>query len=102
MKPEDALKAQVVEALTKMNIFFLRINSGKLPVRRGYMQLAPEGTADFLICNPHPVWIELKAPGQPTKASRKAAQAAFAMRVLGLGHKHAYCTSLDEVLEALK
>jgi hypothetical protein len=96
-KPEDALKAQVIAYLNQTGTFYLRLNSGKLRVKRGFMQLAPEGTADFLVCNPDPRWLELKAPGQGTKKARQVAQAAFAGRVLRLGHKHAYCTSVDEV-----
>lgn len=101
MKPEDILKAQVITYLNAAGIFYLRLNSGKLRVKRGFMQLAPEGTADFLICFPDPRWVELKAPGQATKASRKQAQDAFAARVEGLGHKHRYVTSVDELREFL-
>lgn len=102
MKPEDQLKAQVIAYLNRTGTFFLRLNSGKVAVKRGWMSLCPEGTADFLICNPEPCWVELKAPGQATKASRKAAQAAFADRVEGLGHRHAYCTTVDELIAFLE
>lgn len=101
-KPEDQLKAEVIAYLNKTGTFFLRLNSGKVAVKRGWMHLCPEGTSDFLICTPEPRWVELKAPGQTTKASRKLAQAAFASRVEGLGHRHAFVTSVGELIDFLE
>jgi hypothetical protein len=92
-----------VAYLTAAGIFFRRMQSGKVRVKRGFMQLGPEGTADFLICpaQREPVWIELKAPKGTTKKSRKEAQALFAEGVRSLGHTYAICESLDDVKAVL-
>lgn len=101
-KPEDILKAQVIAYLNRAGIFYLRLNSGKVAVKRGWMSLCPLGTSDFLVCCPDPRWIELKAPGQKTAKARKVAQDEFRDRVQALGHVHSYVTSLDELEDALR
>ncbi len=99
MTPEGALKAEVLKYLQGANVFFLRMNSGKVKVRGGYIDLHPTGTSDFLVCRVGelPAWVELKAKGQSTAAARKKAQAEFGERVKQIGHRYAIVTSVDEL-----
>lgn len=102
--PETILKDEVTLYLAGAHIFFRRIQSGKVKVRGGWMQLAPEGTADIVVfpANGMPRWIELKAPNCTTAKARKKAQAAFAAQVRALGHRYRLCESLDEVIAFLQ
>lgn len=102
MKPEDALKSQVIAYLNQTGTFYLRLNSGKVAVKRGWMNLCPEGTSDFLVCNPDPHWLELKAAGNTTKASRREAQEAFGKKVRSLGHRYSVVTSVAELIVVLQ
>ena len=100
--PETIVKDQVVAYLKKAGHFHLRLQSGKVKVRGGFMQLCPEGTADFQVCiKPQTYWIELKAPKAVTAKARKVAQAAFGDEVRALGHVYALCESLDDVRSVL-
>lgn len=99
MTPEGILKQEVTKYLAKSGLHYLRLNSGIVKVRGGFMHLCPEGTADFLICCPDPRWVELKAPGQTTKKVRAQKQAEFAGKVQALGHRHIQATSLEQVIE---
>ncbi len=99
MTPEGKLKVEVNDFLKKTGKVFLRLNSGMVKVRGGFMQLCPEGTADYLVLCPDLRFIELKAPGAATKKKRAELQAAFAERVIALGHKHIQATSLEQVIE---
>lgn len=102
MTPENQLKADVIAALNKLGLFYRRMHSGGTRVKRGFMYLGPEGTADFLIFKgTMPFWVELKAPKQTTAKGRKEAQAAFAHEVRMLGHGYARCESVEEVIEFL-
>jgi hypothetical protein len=102
MTPEGELKAEVNEYLRDSGRFFLRMQSGRVKVKRGVMHLCPEGTADYLVCCPDPRWIELKAPGAKTKKERAEKQQEFADRVIALGHKHLTAETLDEVIDFVK
>lgn len=100
--PETALKDEVVAFLNKTGAFYFRMQSGKVKVRGGFMQLAPEGTADLIVFKgTWPVWIELKAPKCVTAKARIEAQAAFAAKVRAEGHDYAICESVDDVVAAL-
>lgn len=100
--PETVLKDEVVEFLNKSGLFYRRMQSGKVKVRGGFMQLVPEGTADFLVCKrTMTYWLELKAPKGTTAKARKEAQAAFGEEVRALGHTYAICESLSDVQEVL-
>lgn len=99
MTPEGKLKLEVTKFLASSGLIYLRLNSGIVKVRGGFMHLCPEGTADFIVCCPDPRWIELKAPGQKTLKTRAEKQQAFADKVMGLGHRHIQATSLDQVIE---
>ena len=104
MTPEGELKTNVIallNGLLREPEFFLRMNSGKLRVRGGWMQMCPEGTADFVayLKNQRTVWLELKAG--TTKKDRIEKQKEFRDKVLSLGHEYAECWSVADVLNAL-
>jgi hypothetical protein len=102
MTPEGAVKAEVQDFLKRSGRFFLRLNSGRVKVKRGFIHLCPEGTADFLVCCPDPRWIELKAEGQRTKKERAEKQQEFAEMVQAMGHRHLQATNVEQVMEFLK
>lgn len=102
MTPEGQLKAEVTNFLSRSGLTYLRLNSGVVKVRGGFMHLCPEGTADFMVLCPDLRFIELKAPGQITKKAREEKQQEFAVKVKGLGHKHLKATTLEEVIEFVK
>lgn len=103
MSLEADLKKEVIAFLNKAGVWYFRMNSGKIKVKRGFIQLHETGTADFLLLPQGRVlWCELKGKGQATAKSRVEAQQAFRDKVIAAGHEHAVCTSVDEVIAALK
>jgi hypothetical protein len=101
--PEGALKADAVNILNgliRYPEFYLRLNSGKVRVRGGWMVLCPEGTADFVVHKRNrTIWLELKTGA--TQKERALKQAAFREQVMLLGHQHAQCTTVDDVIKAM-
>lgn len=102
--PESLLKKAVGDylKLIQHRALVLRLNSGVIRSGSRFIHLCPEGTPDYLICCPDPRWIELKAPGQKTQKERAEKQAAFGAKVIALGHRHALCTSVQDVEEFLR
>lgn len=101
MTAEGKLKSDVLSYLAMRGEWVLRMNAGKAKVRGGYFQGVPEGTADLLIMRPVPHWLELKAPKAKTKPVRAAKQAEFRDKVLRIGHRHAQCESVEDVMRFL-
>jgi hypothetical protein len=93
----------LVSMIRQMGILVLRMNSGKVKVRGGWMQLHEAGTADIL-CFPRGrvVWLETKHPHGHTNREQIDNQAAFKERVESIGHKYYRVTSIDEGLEKVK
>lgn len=104
MTPESRLKDEVRAALDKLGVLYRRMHSGSVRVKRGFLYLGPEGTADFVVYRAQkpPEWIELKAEGQSTAKSRREQQEAFAGHVRALGHRYQVCKSVEDVMEFLK
>lgn len=107
MSLEAELKAAVIDALNKTGLKhgrdYLRMNSGKVKARGGFIHLHPEGTADFLIFPPQRVlWVELKGPKQTTRRERIEKQAEFAAAMQERGHEYVRAESVDEVLNAIR
>lgn len=105
MSETSKITTPIVNALTKAGYFAMRLNSGKVRVRGGYVQLCPVGTPDVVVfpANQPPLWIECKRPDLgKVKNPTVEAQQAFAERVTALGHIHIRATSLDDVLPLLK
>lgn len=57
-KPETERQALIVDALRKAGHFVLRIHSGQVRVKRGFMHLAPKGTPDLYVLGWG--WLETK------------------------------------------
>jgi hypothetical protein len=69
-KPETKAQAAIVAALASVGRVAIRIQSGKVKVGGGWMQLAPEGTPDLYVLGWG--WLEVKhGQGKPSAAQRK-------------------------------
>lgn len=98
------ITSPIVAALNKAGYFAMRLNSGRVRVRGGFMTLCPVGTADILLCLPDrlPIWVETKAVKKDYHKEQQEAQGAFRARVEALGHTFVVARSLDDVLEVLR
>lgn len=97
MKEAD-VKLAVQQWLERAGYFWLRIQSGKVRVKRGYMQLCPEGTADLVVFHDGKTcWIEMKAD----KGKQKPSQMIFEAKAKAAGHSYIIARSLDEVRDFL-
>ena len=111
MSETSELTRPLIDALNQTGGLALRMNSGKVRVKRGFMHLHDAGTADILFFpRPDsevafaevPVWIETKNyRREPHKAQREA-QDAFRKRVEALGHRYIHAVTIDEGLAALR
>ena len=93
----------IKNAIKKAGWKVFRMNSGKVKVRGGWVQLCDEGTADLLgfKWNRPPLWVEAKKRGNTTRKSRQEAQGRFGEDMMALGHTYVVATSLDDVLGVL-
>lgn len=57
-KPETTLQASIVEALQRAGRIVIRVQSGQVKVRGGWMHLAPKGTPDLYVIGWG--WLETK------------------------------------------
>jgi hypothetical protein len=48
-KPETSLQARIVSALEAIGFLVIRVHSGTVKVKRGWMQLGPEGFPDLWV-----------------------------------------------------
>jgi hypothetical protein len=89
--------------IRQMGILCERMNSGKVKVRGGFVQLHSNGTADILAFpRGRVVWIETKLAKGHTQKERAEEQERFRQTVLALGHEHYRITSIDEGLKAIR
>lgn len=115
---ETDISREIRKALEKLGIPVWRMNSGKMRVRGGFVQLNPAGTADILAapsifndceyCGGLPgildeftpvfLWIEVKKPG----GTQSREQIEFSVRMRNRSHIYLLVESLDEVLAWLK
>lgn len=64
-KPETEISKAIGEQLNQLGVYNLRLNSGKVKVRGGWMHLCPEGTPDRLVLlNGRAIFVEVKQPGE--------------------------------------
>lgn len=101
MSETSEITGPLVKMLRQMGIVTLRLNSGKVKVRGGWMQLCPEGTPDILCFardTGAPVWIETKA----LKGNLREKQVEMRARLLALGHKYHEVRSIDAGLDAVR
>lgn len=60
---ENAIQRKILDALAAAGAHATRVHAGKVKVRGGWMQLAPEGTADIHVTVPprgRTLWLEVK------------------------------------------
>jgi len=94
----------LVRMINQMGHFALRMNSGMVRVKGGFMHLHDKGTADILVFfrSGRVVWLETKDPKGITQKQRIADQAAFGEKVRGMGHEYYIVNSIDEGLEKVR
>jgi len=104
MSEHSEITSPLIKMLRQAGVLALRMNSGKVRVRGGFMQLHDKGTADIL-CFPEiegpAVWLETKAVKRDYHKEQYEAQAAFRARVEALGHKYAVVRTIDDGLLAV-
>jgi hypothetical protein len=116
------LTRPLINALNETGGLALRMNSGKVRVRGGFMQLHEKGTADILffprsrqesakptlrplnwfIEHGQPIWIETKNVKKDYHKEQQKAQEEFRIKVEALGHRYIRAMTIDEGLAALK
>ncbi len=83
---ENAIQRQILDALHAVGAHATRVQAGKVKVRGGWMQLAPEGTADIQVIVPplaRVLWLEVKT--STGKVSEVQVRWAEGQRRLGAG-----------------
>jgi len=103
MSETSELTGPLVAMIRQMGIMCERMNSGKVKVAGGWLQLHSAGTADILAfprCRV--VWLETKMPKGKTAKEQLENQAEFARRVRDLGHEYHRITTIDQGIEALQ
>ncbi len=96
---EAEIQKYCLDSIRKIGVFCMRINSGKVKVRGGFMQLAPVGTADIVVYpeGKLPCWLEIKQ----ASGEQRLAQIAFQEKVTSLGHSYHVIKSINEVMALL-
>jgi hypothetical protein len=83
---EGAIQKSIVDAFETIGVRAIRVQSGIVKVRGGWMHLAPEGTPDIMICVPpngRALFLEVKtrrgkeSGGQTTRAQELRALGAL-------------------------
>ena len=84
----------LVKMLNQAGIFAMRLNSGKVKVKGGWMHLCPSGTADIIAFPKHkPItWVETKLE----KGKQRPEQKTFQEVVESLGHRYVLARSINE------
>lgn len=93
---ETQLSHDIQRALNKLGVWCIRVQSGRVKVRGGWMHLAEEGTPD-LYCPALNLWLEIKTPG----GEREASQVAWHSRAAREGVKVAVVRSVSETIRAV-
>ena len=98
---ETALQHSIVEALEKMGLLVIRIQCGRVKVRGGWMQLAPEGTPDLLVTGSkylRKAFLETKTPvGKLSQVQRVMHQ-----RLVRSGERVFVVRSVEEAINAVR
>lgn len=90
---ETQLSRSIQAALLRAGFWVIRVQSGMVKVRRGFMHLAPVGTPDLHIIGEG--WIEVKVPGQELKPE----QALWHEKARRLGVRVEVAESAKEAVE---
>ena len=96
MKQETILAAKIIGAFRTLGAKCLRLHSGKVRVRGGWMHQNEEGTADWMILFPGGIsrFVEIKVPGETPKPK----QLEWRSDVERLGFVCDTVTTLEEAL----
>lgn len=99
MTPETKVKAEIQQYLQGAGHKWLRLHSGIVRVKGGWMHTNEEGTSDLVVfLKDRPAaFIEVKAEGQSTSKGREEKQADFAAEVRELGCCYAIVKSVSDV-----
>lgn len=98
---ETQLSASIRSALTRMGIWCMRIQSGRVRSRGGFVQLAEAGTPDILLVGPASVagsWLEVKVE----KGRYETSQPAWHERAKKMGVRVATVRSMSEAVEVVR
>lgn len=101
MTPETKVKSEVQDFLNGIGMFFMRLQSGKVSVRGGWMYLCPIGTADLVVYPKKGFgvgWIEMKQ----LKGVQRDSQVEFEKKAQAAGHPYLVARSVDDVANWLK
>lgn len=104
MSETSELTGPLLKMLRQAGVMCFRMQSGRVKVRGGWMQLCPNGTADIL-CFPRKggvLWLETKAVKRDPHRAQREAQAEFCDSVTAMGHRYLQIRDLGDVLELLK
>lgn len=103
MTPEGDAKKQIADGLKQLGWKVIRLNSGKVRVKGGFMQLCPAGTPDILCFDNAGalLWVECKA-AFAKKRNDQPEQAEFAVWARSVGHRYVLARCLDDVLQAVR
>ena len=104
MSETTEITGPLVRMISQMGHFSLRMNSGMVRVKGGFMHLHDKGTADILVFfrTGRVLWLETKDPKGVTQKQRIQDQAAFRDKVTAIGHEYRIVKSIDEGLGAVK
>lgn len=98
-KRETKLQGEIVCALRALGLITLRLNSGGVPTRRGWVTLQPAGTPDVFVQlrDGRAAWVEVKVDdGRSSEEQRD-----FARRARLHNAVHVEARSVDEALVGL-
>lgn len=101
MTSETKLKGEVQDLLTVYGMFWMRLQSGMVRVRGGFMHLCPTGTADLIVFPAKGFgvgWIEMKQ----LKGTQQKSQVEFQAKAEAAGHPYLVARSADDVEKWLK
>lgn len=95
---ETDIQRQIVDALKAVGAYPIRVQSGRVRVKRGYMHLAPAGTPDVLVLLPRGrcMWLEVK----DAKGALRVTQEAWRANVAQWGQIVATVRSPQEAVRA--
>jgi hypothetical protein len=98
-KEETDLSKSIKTALEAMGFYVLRVNSGRVAVKRGWLWLAPAGTADlFAFKAGRVVALEVKVPGEVLDDAQVEWRDAWVAK----GFSAACVHSIDEALAVVR
>ena len=92
---EAEIQKQIIDYLKASGCTVIRVNSGRVKARNGYVHLAPDGTPDLLAITRRGrhVWIEVKTP----KGKLRDAQRAWIDRHRARGCEVVVARALEDV-----